>query len=84
MEYNEIKNKVKGFILSEFLPGENPDELTDKVALIGDGILDSVASLNLVAHLEESFDIEIDPHEVGADHFDSLDLITKLVVQKLG
>ncbi|TIX74809.1 MAG: acyl carrier protein, partial [Mesorhizobium sp.] len=41
---------AKDFILKEFLPGERPENLTDSTELITDGILDSLATLKLVAY----------------------------------
>ena len=79
----EIKNTVRGYILEEFLPGENPDELTDSTPLITGGILDSIATLKLVSFLEEQFKIELAPHETDADHLDSVAAIASLVQSKL-
>ena len=56
-----VKEAVKTFILEEFLPGENPDELTDGVELMTAGILDSVAILKLVAFLEDRYKVTFDP-----------------------
>ena len=50
---DEVKQTVRKFILSEFLPGEDPNELADSTPLISGGILDSIATLKLVAFLEE-------------------------------
>jgi len=47
----EIRQTVKSYILKEFLFGENPDELTDSTPLITGGILDSIATLKLVAFM---------------------------------
>jgi hypothetical protein len=41
--------------MSEFLPGEDPNELTDSTPLISGGILDSIATLKLVMFMEERF-----------------------------
>jgi len=84
LDLEAIKQKVKNYILQEFLPGESPEALTDDVALVTDGILDSLASLRLVSYLEEEFGIEVAAHEIDADHLDSLDLIARFVLEKRG
>ena len=84
MDLEAIKQKVKSYILQEFLPGESPEALTDDIALVTDGILDSLASLRLVSYLEEEFGIEVAAHEIDADHLDSLDLIAGFVLEKRG
>ncbi|MCK0103944.1 phosphopantetheine-binding protein [Pseudohalocynthiibacter sp. F2068] len=79
MNKDQIKARVKTFILDEFLPGEDPQSLTDEIALISDGILDSMASLKLVSYLEESFEISIPAHQIDEEHLNTLDLIAETV-----
>jgi len=73
---------VKEFILAEFLPGEDPNALTSSTPLITGGILDSIATLKLVGFLEETFRIQLEPHEVDADNLDTLAAIERLVARK--
>lgn len=82
MNKDEIKRSVKTFMIEELLPGEDPDSLTDQTQFVSDGILDSLASLKLVSHLEESFGVKIEAHEVDVDHLDTLDSIVDLVLSK--
>jgi acyl carrier protein len=49
----KIESTVKDYILREFLPGEDPNELQSDTPLITGGVLDSIATLKLVAFLEE-------------------------------
>lgn len=79
----QIKKTVKRFILDEFLPGENPDELTDDTPLITGGILDSIATLKLVAFLEEEYKVTIQAHEADTENLNTLSSIASLVKSKL-
>jgi len=79
---NDIHDAVHSFILHEFLPGEDPAELTDDTPLITGGILDSISTLKLVAYLEDRFGITLEAHEAGVDNLDSLAQITQLVAAK--
>ncbi len=81
-DQSAIREQVKKFIIDEFLPGEDPDELTPDTPLVSSGILDSIATLKLVTFLEETFDVSIEPHEVDVETLDTLDLITDLVSSK--
>jgi len=83
METQEIKNEIKQYILQEFLPGEDPANLTDSVQLVRGGILDSLATLKLVAFLEEHYKIQIEAHEANPENLDSLPEIAALVQRKL-
>jgi len=77
-----ITNTIKDFILKEFLPGENPDELTETTPLISGGILDSLATLKLVAFLEEQFNITVEAHEADVEHLNTLSDIATFVQSK--
>jgi acyl carrier protein len=70
------------FILREFLPGENPDDLTAQTPLITGGILDSIRTLKLVIYLEDQLGITIDAHEAGVEYLDSIQRIAGLVAEK--
>lgn len=78
----DIEKVVHGYILNEFLPGEDPEELTGDTPLITGGILDSITTLKLVVFLEEHFGITVEAHEAGVEHLDSIGQIAKLVAEK--
>jgi acyl carrier protein len=80
---SEIKSTVKDFMLKEFLPGENPDDLENDTPLVSGGILDSIAILKLVTFLEDTYSVSVQPHEVSAENLESLNLIEELVQSKL-
>ncbi|MDG3003007.1 acyl carrier protein [Paludisphaera mucosa] len=78
----DIQKDVHSFILNEFLPGEDPSELTESTPLITGGILDSITTLKLVVYLEERFDIVVEAHEAGVEHLDSIKQIAELISEK--
>ena len=67
----DIKAEVKEYILNEFLPGESPDSVDDKTPLITGGVLDSIATIKLIAFLEERYGVQIEPHEMNPDYLRS-------------
>ena len=79
----ETKKTVKNYILEQFLPGEDPDELTDAIPLITGGILDSLAALKLVQFLEEMYGIQFEAHEVDVDNLNTIASIASFVHSKL-
>lgn len=83
MDDPQLAAEIKEFLLAEFLPGEDPDELTDDLPLISGGILDSIATLKLVLHCEERYGVTIEAHEADKEHLDTLRDITLLVASKL-
>jgi acyl carrier protein len=78
----QMTEELKAYILKEFLPGENPDELTDTTPLITGGILDSLATLKLVAFIEERYTIQLAAHEVDVEHLDRIADIVALIRSK--
>ncbi|HWF90763.1 MAG TPA: acyl carrier protein [Terriglobales bacterium] len=80
----DIKEQVRQYILAEFLPGESPDNLKDDTALRTSGVLDSMATLQVVTFVEQHFGIEVEAHEAGVENFDSLNSIAAFVIQKKG
>lgn len=77
-----ITQTIKNFIMEEFLPGENPDELTMATPLISGGILDSIATLKLVMFMEEKYGVNFEPHEVDKENLDNLESIVRLLYSK--
>ncbi len=80
---SDIHETVKNYILQEFLPDEDPSELTDSVELMTTGILDSISVMQLVSFMEEKFEISFAAHELGVDYMNTLPDIAKLVASKL-
>jgi acyl carrier protein len=78
----EIVGAIHHYILNEFLPDEDPEQLTDETPLITGGVLDSITTLKLVTFLEDHFRITIEAHEAGIDHLDSIKRIAELVAHK--
>ncbi len=79
---NAIEGAVKSYILEEFLPGANASDVNESTPLISGGILDSLATVKLVAFLEEQYKVTIEPHEASVDYLDSIAQIADLVRSK--
>ena len=78
----ETQDRIKQIILAEFLPDEDPALLTDSTPLMTSGVLDSIATLNLVTLLEDEFGVSLAAHEVSVDNFNTLAAIAALVEAK--
>jgi len=82
MDSHAIKDQVRQFLLEEFLPDENPAELTDDLPLISGRILDSFATIKVVSFLERTFGIELGAHEVNVQNLDSIEAMARFVESK--
>jgi acyl carrier protein len=74
---------VRQFVLENFLPGEDPRNLTDETELKESGILDSLSTLKLVSFLEERFGVEFEANDLEAGNLSSLANIERLVQSKM-
>jgi acyl carrier protein len=82
MSNNPLSAEIKEFIMTEFLPNEDPNELAEDTELLTTGILDSIATIQLVSFLESSFNISIEAHEVDAEHLNRICDMAQLVSSK--
>jgi acyl carrier protein len=79
----DMKEEIRQYILSEFLPGEKPSNLHDDTPVRTSGILDSVGTLRMVSFIEERFGIEVEAHEAGVENFDRIEDIAAFIQRKL-
>ena len=79
LERADVREVTRRFILQEFLKGEDAGQLNDATPLITGGIMDSIATIRLVAHLEDQFGIEFDGKYVTVEHLDTIDRVCDTV-----
>jgi acyl carrier protein len=78
----ELKEEIRQFILANFLVSEDTANLKDDTPLRTSGVLDSVATLQLVTFIEEQFGIRVEAHEASIENFDSIDNIAAFIRSK--
>ncbi len=79
---NNVTDVILEYVLREFLPGENPQTLTDTTPLISGGIIDSIDAVRLIVFLEGEFDIDVEAFDVDLDHLDTLEALEQFVASK--
>jgi len=77
-----IKNKVKDFIIENFLFGDASQAPADNASLIENDIIDSTGVLELVAFIEERFAIAMSDTDIVPANLDSLDRIAAFVAAR--
>ncbi len=82
MESVEIKTRIKGFILENFLYGESGDAVADDDSFLEKGIIDSTGILELVAFIEETFLVKVADEELVPDNFDSINKLGYFILNK--
>ena len=82
MTREHIRETIRSFILTNFLPGEAPETLTDSTQLITSGVMTSIAMLELVDFLEERFTFTLEPEDIHVARMNTIELLADLVAKK--
>lgn len=75
--------QIKKFVLENFLFSDDEGLLCDHDSMIKKGIVDSTGILELITHLEETFEISVAEDEMVPANFESIDAITAFMARKL-
>ena len=76
-----VRTALRSYILESFL--FDPDaKLDDNTSLLQEGILDSTGVLDVVAHVEETFGIEVEDEELVPQNFDTVRSLCDYVKRK--
>jgi acyl carrier protein len=79
----KIVEDVERLLLSEVAGDAGKDSLTPDEDLLGQGIIDSLGIMKVIAALEKSFGIKIVDEDVVPDNFQSVSSIAQFVEQKM-
>ena len=82
MAADDIIHEVKQYILDTYLPGEDPQALTPSTPLITTGVLDSLATLDLVVFLESRYGVELEARDVDHSRLGTLQDIARMIESK--
>jgi acyl carrier protein len=78
-----IKEKVKTFVINNFLLGDSLNTLDNNDSFLEKGIIDSTGVLELVSFIEETFNIKVEDEELIPDNLDSLNKLSVYIGSKL-
>ena len=79
---DKIKEKIRNFMIENFLFGEDTD-LKDDTSFLEEGIIDSTGVLELIEFLEEEFNIQIDDEDLIPENLDSLNNLEQFIAKLL-
>ncbi len=78
----DVEQTITRFIVDELMLGDSGVQVNPDTPLVSSRILDSLAVLQLVTFLEESFGISIEDDELVAQNFDSVSHMAAMVAAK--
>lgn len=67
-----VAQEIRDFVVENFLLGESNNGLEDTDSFLDNGIVDSTGILELVAFLEETYDIQVEDEELIPENLDSI------------
>lgn len=84
MTDQSIRETLRGFILANLLPGEDPETLEDSTPLVTSGVVTSLSLLELVTFIEDTYSLRLEEGDLGVSRMDSVDLMVELIRERLG
>ncbi|OGU64869.1 MAG: acyl carrier protein [Ignavibacteria bacterium RBG_16_36_9] len=78
---NDHKELVRAFIVDNFLFGDG-DKLAIDTPLFDKGIIDSTGVLELIAFIEENFNVTVADEELVQSNFSSISAIDRFIQSK--
>ena len=79
---NKLKDKIRQFIVENFLFGDD-NGLKDDTSFLDEGIIDSTGILELVSFLEEEFSISVEDEELIPENLDSIMNVVAYLERKM-
>ena len=79
----DIKEIIGKYIVNNFLLEEGLNTINDDDSLLDMGIIDSTGVLELVAFIEETFEIRVEDEELIPDNLDSVNRLVDYIKSKL-
>jgi acyl carrier protein len=77
-----VEQKVRTYILQNFLFTDEESALNSADSLLGKGIIDSTGALELVYFLEEQFRVKVEDREMVPENLDSVNHILAFLAKK--
>ena len=75
---NEIKEKIRGFIIRV----TRKQEITDDEDIFQGGIVNSLLTLQLILFIEKNFDISVENEEMDIENFKTINRIEEFISKK--
>jgi acyl carrier protein len=82
MSMNEVRAKIRGFIVENFLFGDE-DGVKDDSLFLDEGIIDSTGILELVSFLEEEFSFHVEDEELVPENLGSINNVVAYLEKKI-
>ena len=79
-----LKQRVRAFILSNFMVAPEDAAFTDADSLLGLGVIDSMGVMEISGFIKKEFGVAASVGEIRPENFDSIEAISGFVHRKRG
>ena len=79
----DVKNKIRTFIIENYLFGDD-EGLEDSTSFLDEGIIDSTGILELIDFIGDEFDIVVEDEELIPENLDSISNVATFIARKKG
>jgi acyl carrier protein len=79
----EARDRLRAFIIENFLFGNENASLDDGESFLESGIIDSTGILEVVGFIEDEFGFEVMDEELVPDNFDSVSRLVGYIERKM-
>ncbi len=77
------EDKVRGYILENFLFTDDQSALDNSDSFLEKGLVDSTGILEIITFIEDDFNVTIEDDEMVPENLDSVDNILAFIAKKL-
>ncbi|MDZ7264857.1 MAG: acyl carrier protein [candidate division KSB1 bacterium] len=78
----DIETQLRQFVRDNLMFGDTRHELKKDQSFLNSGIIDSTGVLELVAFLEDNFQIKVNDEEIVPENLDSIERLIQFVTRK--
>jgi acyl carrier protein len=79
----DTREKVRNFIIENFMFGSENASLNDEDPFIDEGIIDSTGFLEVIGYIQDEFNFEVADKELIPDNFDSVNKLVAYIDRKV-
>jgi acyl carrier protein len=79
---DDIEIQIRDYISENFVLGQDEQGFSDNDSFLDSGLIDSTGILELIAFVEETFDIEILDEEMVPENLDSISNVSNFIRSK--
>lgn len=80
---DEIAREIRQFIVNNFMFGQESQPFAADQSFLQTGIIDSTGLLELVAFIEQRYEVSVADNELVPENLDSLTNVSRFVARKL-